>query len=254
MEYINLNFIGSIFWLEENNLICLLFSDVKRTTFSILVVLVLAAIFISCKDSLPAYVQPTNILEIRFNSIDTNLVTYTGMLTNTPVFSYARISPFPIFNPDHTPFGPGTTPYNFIIEVENVYEETIQTAAAVQGTLVISLLSNPDVRATIPIDKTSLQAYNSSTVYDPATNIITLNPHQHLYLRVTWDYLLDELGWVHNVASEYVDSPRDETTLNRDHSPVGFRVSVRTQIIKNTEYLTADSSFVMKLKGVLKFK
>ncbi len=234
--------------------ICFLISQMKGRISSMPIVLVLAVAFISCKDPLPAYVQPTNILEIRFNAIDTNVVIYTGMLTNTPVFSYAGISPFPIYGPGHSQFGTGTTPYLFVIEVNNVYEETIQAAAAVQGTLVISLLSNPDVRATIPIDNTNLQAYNNPTVYDPATNIITLNTHQRLYLRVTWDYLLDELGWVHNVASEYVDSPRDETTLYRDHSPVSFRVNVHTHIIKNTEYLTVDSSFVMKLRGVLLFK
>lgn len=197
---------------------------------------------VSCDDPLPPYQRPENIFREGFNFIDTALVMYTGYWDVPERFDYSTYSPW---------FGPiRIAPYSFVLEIENMYEETIQTNADIQGKLELWLEGHPDYRATLPLTRSNALLLNSRDVFDAATSILTLNPHQRLYLKTEWNYKLDNGKWIHEILDDYNDVTRSRSSFYRYYPPLEFHARGTVGLIKNTSFLLADSTFSFKLMGI----
>ncbi len=70
--------------------------------------LLFSAAFLSCNDPLPDYKRPENVFIAGFSYLDTVTARYGG--TVDPPQEYVYFSP----------------PYQFVIWVQNIYEETLQ--------------------------------------------------------------------------------------------------------------------------------
>lgn len=190
----------------------------------------------SCEDPLPPYQKPENVFDAGFVSIDTFLVRYRGIFDYPQVFWYTESPPF-----------------TFVLQIENTYEETVQSVADIQGKLEIWLPGRPEFRATLPLSSSNALYLNSSTILDPATFILTLNPHQKLYLKTVWDYRLDDGKWINEILENYRDQAEGHKTY-RVHAPTLLDARMTIQLIKNTAPLIADTGFVLSAKGLMVYR
>jgi hypothetical protein len=76
----------------------------------------------------------------------------------------------------------------FFIDVKNIYSETIQDTAIVQGTIEVILKRDPRYHKTIQL---SLQNLTGMYVYDPSTNLLTIDPGKEEVFSATWDFIDD---------------------------------------------------------------
>jgi hypothetical protein len=130
------------------------FRNLKHLT-SVLGVLVLTQVH--CEERLPAYIEPQQTMRAVVD----------------PHFFYGpRIS---------------DTMVVIFVNVVNVFDETFQAEIAPLGSVEIELAKDITFRKQIVFDVASLYDAN----YDPLTRVLTINPHETVRFRVTWN-LIDE--------------------------------------------------------------
>lgn len=76
----------------------------------------------------------------------------------------------------------------FLIDVTNIYDETIQDTALVQGTIEVSLKRDPQYHKTIHL---SLQNFLGPFVYDTLRNLFTIDPEKKATFSATWNFVDD---------------------------------------------------------------
>jgi hypothetical protein len=114
------------------------------------------AISMSCDESLPPYQNPSNVLE--------------GNAKAEYVLSYAE-------NSMHVSF-----------TVKNVYEETFQDQAPLNGTLVMTSKRDSTVQKTFHLTPDNI-TYAAN--YSKETRILTLDPGDSVVLSSTWNFIDD---------------------------------------------------------------
>ena len=199
-------------------------------SFVVYCILTFASPIVSCDDPLPPYVKPENIFVGRFSSIDTFTVRYSGDLDPLGKTSYSG----------H---------YTFLMGVENIYEETIQSQADISGKLEIWLPSNPDIRATMMITSVQAAGVNGTDVFDRTKNLLTINPGQSFYLRAYWNYRMDDGKWVNQDLDNYTQIEWRNLNYYRIHDPTPFHARLTVSLIKNTSTIVADTTFTFHLFG-----
>ena len=185
-------------------------------------ILLVAAVGISCDDSLPVYEAPTDFLRVNIQNLSPPEVSYTYIengndisLLNVIVTSAAQ---------------------SFSINVVNTFDETLQDVPDVSGELEISSLDLPSLKATIPVTVTNL----SGSQYNAATKILTLDPGDTLKMRCTWRYKTDDGKWAFekaDVASESEidpDNPPYRGSFERTHVPMNFSMTAHIRLFPAT--------------------
>jgi hypothetical protein len=74
------------------------------------------------------------------------------------------------------------------VNVANVFDETLQDTASLEGQLEIVLLRDPTIVRTIQLSPDSLL---TTSMYDPSTHMLTINPGDTLRMRAEWDLFDD---------------------------------------------------------------
>jgi hypothetical protein len=199
-------------------------------SLAFVLILFSAYVFVSCEDPLPPYLKPENIFVGGFSSIDTFTVRYGGDLDPLGTFSYS---------------GHNT----FVMGVQNVYEETIQSQADISGKLEIWLPSNPDIKATMLLTNVQATGINGTDVFDRTRNLLTINPGQSFYLRAYWNYKMDDGKWVNQDLENYTQIEYRNLNYYRIHDPTPFHARLTVSLIKNTSIIVADTTFTLHLIG-----
>ncbi len=185
-------------------------------------------VFVSCEDPLPAYHRPENIFLAGFSSPDTIFATYSGIADFPPSYSY------------------NTSAFEFIIWVENVFDETLQADADIHGTLELSVLSDPSRTVTMTLSNDAVSGLNASSVF--SSNILTLNPHQKLYLGKSWNYRMDDGFWINEALSSSVNVGNAIITTAQ------LRERIVVSLFKNTAVVVADKIVTLELVGSVKYR
>jgi len=116
------------------------------------------AVSMSCDESLPPYQDPRNVLQ------------------GTPRGKYVlTVSE----NSLHVSF-----------TIKNVYEETFQAQAILNGTLVITAKRDPTIQKTFQLTESNV-TYAAN--YNRATGVLTIDPQDTVVLSATWDFI-DNVG------------------------------------------------------------
>jgi len=186
----------------------------------------------SCEDPLPPYVNPGNILNATVNFVYEPLVIYRYVDFNyfLPTLRYS--TPSFIIN----------------IGVINKFDETLQDNIYIDGKVEIWISDRPDDKVTITINEYSI---NSSLV-DPQTNILTLNPEDTLWLRVNWGYALDD-GMPAFTRMQYIESHiPNSSSLRHFHPEVFFTSRATVQIFKGvTPVRSTEKKFLLSFQGTI---
>jgi hypothetical protein len=185
-------------------------------------------VFVSCDDPLPDYHRPENVFIAGFSSPDTIVATYSGVADFPPSYAY------------------NTPAYEFILWVENVFDETLQANADIHGTLELSVLSDPSRKVTMTLSNDAVSGLNSSAVL--SSNILTLNPHQKLYLGKRWNYQMDDGYWINEVLTSSVNVGDGITTTAQ------LRARISVSLFKNTAVVVADKIVTLELVGSVHYR
>lgn len=126
---------------------------------------------ISCKESLPAFNNPQELLE--------------GSLS--PDYAYGE---------DNT--------LKVKFRVKNIFDETLQGKAILAGTIQLTLRRVPGVVKTFVLsDNDLIQARN----YNSATRVLTIDPGETIILGVSWDFTDDSGRDLRQDVFRYVPDP-----------------------------------------------
>ncbi len=183
---------------------------------------------LACDDPLPAYHRPENVFIAGFSSPDTIFATYSGHADFPPSYSY------------------NTPAFEFIMWVENVFDETLQADADIHGTLELSVLSDPSRTVTMTLSNDAVSGLNAPSVF--TSNIITLDPHQKLYLGKSWNYRMDDGYWINEVLVSSVTVGDGITTTAQ------LRARIVVSLFKNTTVVAEDKIVTLMLVGSVHYK
>ena len=188
------------------------------------VVIILSVVGLSCEDSLPSYVAPTDFLRASVRNISPPDVYY----------SYVEF-----FNDlDQNPVSVSTAAQTIFIDVLSTFDETLQDIPEVSGTLVIQDADIPTMTATIPLTVSNL----TGPQYNTTTKILTLNPGDTLKLRCSWRYKSDDGKWVFGKANVASDTDVRGNAYDRTHVPMNFSAVATVKLFAGT------NTFVSKKK------
>lgn len=193
------------------------------TLFSILL---LSAAGISCNDSLPAYVAPTDFLRASIR------------ITTPPDANYTWDWRGNDINVDAVTIT--SSAQTFFIDIVSTFDETLQDVPDISGAVVVTSEEISGVTATIPLTITNLKG----TQYNPTTKILTLNPGDTLKMSCTWRYKSDDGKWVFSKADVAGDSevspiPPMRGSFERTHVPMNFSVTGRVKLFTATNNFDA---------------
>ena len=199
-----------------------------RRSFFLIVLPTVSFLLLSCNESLPVYVGPSNILSAEISSMNapTDTVKYRMVDDNNPNLVAVRI------------FG---APLGFEIKIVNVYSETIQDDADVQGTLELRWADKQEFKTILPLAVTGV----TSSQYDPKTGLITLNPGDTITLRTYWDYHFLNNDWAFTHAP-YTDGPsyyygKLTTAYDRTYDPLLLHGIVKVKLFRSLSFVDAET-------------
>ncbi len=230
---------GNIFYLITHE------SIFDRSTLSrnmkialpFIVILLSSLTFFHCNESLPVYTAPPDVLRASVTAINspTDTVNYRMFDENNPNLAAVRIL---------------TPPFGFEVNVTNIYSETIQDDADVQGTLELTWVDKTENKASIPLQLTGI----TGSQYDPATNLITLNPGDSLKLRTYWDFKLITKDWAFT-KQQAVDGPwiNGNGNFYRFHLPMEFRARISVKIFRSLSFTEtiSQNTVTVNFKGLI---
>lgn len=171
--------------------------------------------FSSCNENLPIYTEPKDFLRGTIRHIGLPDVQYAHVDVND--ISKAHIS---IYSPAQI----------FFIDIVNTFDETIQDQPEISGTMELVCDANSTARVTLTVAQANL----SSTHYNTATKLLTLDPGDTLTLRCTWRYKTDDNIWGFqkaNVLNEVSDP--SGTFFTRTHAPLSYRASAKVKLFRS---------------------
>ena len=106
------------------------------------------------------------------------------------------------------------------------------------------------LRATIPLDFSSVATLNSIALYNPYTHILTINPHEKLYLSADWNYKMDDGKWVNEIMPGFTQEKRSRLSWYFYHPSSQWNARLTAVIIKDRSATLADTTFVFRLQGI----
>lgn len=188
-----------------------------------------------CEDLLPEYQLPVNVFTSS-SRVDTFTVQYYEtekwfVELNGPLIDYNRY----------------VSQYGFYYSVINRSDETIETNADLNGSIELWQDSNPKNRRTLTISQSDIY---STEVYNPVTNMITIDPGKALVVRKFWDYKMDDNHWIHQSGLTVTG----ETSLPflmelHYYEPTLFHVRSYLAFNKTMPAVFGDTTFVLKMIG-----
>ncbi|GEM_PF-3382682 len=199
--------------------------------FAHLLLIVGAGAWTGCRDDLPPYVSPVNPLEAEVTVQIDPMITYSHLDfndVNTTRVTFG--SPQPIFQ----------------VGLKNVSDETVEDAAEINGTLEVWYTEIPDVKVTLPLNATTI----NSSYYDETTGIITLDPGQTFWLKVFWNFRLDDKSWVFTKLK--VQKEEAGGRMTRTHTPTQFSARASVQLFsKLAPSRSAPATFILSMQGTI---
>ncbi len=208
-----------------------------QRSFSQIVLLISAALLcaVGCEDLLPEYQLPINVFTSS-SRVDTFMVHYYETEKwfeelQGPLIDYNRYVP----------------QYGFYYSVINRSDETIETNADLTGSIELWQESNPKNRRTLTITQSDIY---STEVYNPLTNMITIDPGKALVIRKFWDYKMDDNRWIHQSGLEITGQEGlDHLKELHYYRPTLFHVRGYLAFNRSMPAVVGDTTFVLKLIG-----
>ena len=187
-----------------------------------------AVVSLSCNDSLPAYITPTDFLHA------------TVRMASPPEVNYSYVE----FSNDISvnPVTVSSLPQTIYVDVVSSFDETLQDEPDVSGTLEIVDPEIPNLKATIPLTLANF----TGVQYNPSTKLLTLDPGDTLRIRCIWRYKSDDGRWAFEKAAIAYDSevnasdPPLRGSFERTHVPMNFSVSARLRLFSATNSVTTE--------------
>ena len=191
----------------------------RSTLFNI--ILLLSLLEISCNDSLPPYVAPTDFLRATIRNISPPEVYYSYWDTGNDIaFTNISIS---------------TAPQVFSVEIVSTYEETLQDQLELSGSMVIESVKFPDFTVTIPFTVSSV----TGAQYNPTTKLLTLNPGDTLKLKCNWRYRADSGKWAFEKA-DVAGEVDGNNSYDLIHAPMGYSASARVKLFRTANIVASE--------------
>jgi hypothetical protein len=138
----------------------------------LLVALTLVCLSYSCDESLPPRSDPTMLFVADLESL------YSISVTSNQLF--------------------------LKVNVKNIYDETIQDAEGISGTLEITLRRDSRYRKTVQFSRANLLTVSA---YNSATDQLTVNSGETIELRYEWDFSTDAQGGSSGEFFHYYPDP-----------------------------------------------
>jgi hypothetical protein len=179
-----------------NELLCKFNRRELCITLSFLIAI--SIFLIACKESLPTRNDPTNLF-----------------------YGYLDVKYSLLWNENALRIG---------INVSNIYDETIQARASLQGTVDVTLISNTLYNKTIKFTDNNLV---STKKYNSATKELTLDPGDSITFVYTWNFVDNNNVDLTADVFRYYRDP--DCTLRYIAYSESFAVSGTFQIIENLE-------------------
>jgi hypothetical protein len=92
----------------------------------------------------------------------------------------------------------------FFIDVTNIYHETVEDTAYVNGTLEVILKRDPRYHKTISL---SISNLSTTPMYNQATGCFTIDPMKYVTFTCRWDYIDDNQVDLRSSVFEYSEDP-----------------------------------------------
>jgi hypothetical protein len=112
----------------------------------------------------------------------------------------------------------------FFVDVTNIYHETIQDTAAVQGTIEVTLKRDPQYHKTIRL---SLQNFHGPFVYDSLKNLFTIDPGKKAIFSAAWNFIDDNQVDLTTVIFRYLEDPACEARFKSQTETFIVKGSIR---------------------------
>lgn len=183
----------------------LVYSPPGRGLFLVLILSGIALSFHACDELLPEYRQPEVVLQSALSA------QYVLDVTDNSLKVY--------------------------LTTRNIFDETFQARADVQGTIELVSVRDSTVRKTFPL---SAANFIEAPGYNRTTGILTLNPNQTVRLGVSWNFVTDDAGKdIRREFFKYIEDPTCEGrcfALTED-----WVIRGRVQLFEKTGTSVADS-------------
>ena len=197
-----------------------------NSTRNVLLSVIVAFASLRCNESLPVYNAPANILSAVVSPVNfvSDTVRYRMMDENNPSLVSVRL-----FSPK----------FGIDVKIVNIYSETIQDDADIQGTLELTWIDKVEMKASIPLSSSGIIGGQ----YDPVTHLITLNPGETVTIRVYWDYHFTNTEWAF-MHLPYSDGPSYwygpyQMAFERFHNPLNLHANVKVKVFRSLSFVDA---------------
>ena len=187
-----------------------------------------------CNDPLPTYVQPTVTIATVVPSVTLDTALYSE--------SFEEVGP------DSNLVFAYPTPLELSFYAQNLYSETLYGKAVIAGRVEISFESRPDLTVTLPITEQNLQP---TTSYDPATEILTLDPQAKVWLKVYWNFRDNTGRMIYHDLTNFSTSNATGRAFYRVF-PENIHVRVYLQLYSQTSMFEGDQDFDLTIKGYIR--
>ena len=154
-------------------------SKIKYTLYSSLIIILLMG---GCKESLPPYNTPSHVFSTRTN------------------FTYE--------------YSPTANYFLFQIFFTNVFDETLEDTIDLEGNFIITPTRDLNRSKTVQLDPGFIE---STSMYDPKSGIITIDPGKSIELRYIWDFS-DDSG--NKLTDSFFNFYVDPECIQRMRTPV----------------------------------
>ena len=188
----------------------------------------------SCNESLPEYEIPTGFLVVDVRHSGDDSIRYVSSDSNNPDRASATFQQLTSFQ----------------LLVVNTFDETIQEAADIKGSVEVTIPSLPQFKQIIPVANTAIK---SSHIDD--NGIVTMDPGDTITLTVFWNYRMNDTTWaftkagIESYSQVYSEGPF-VWYYWLYHSPLQFNVTGSVQLFRSiAPSVSREKTFTIKFTG-----
>lgn len=200
------------------------------TVWSILVGSVLI-LFSSCEDPLPPHTLPKDFISAAFVNIEHDTIWYIG---KEEEITRTYVEPFLNFS------------------IRNLYEETLDAKAILDGKLEIWIDGLELYKVTTPANENNIIP---NSAYNTTTGFLTLNTNEEIYFKVPMGVLLANGYYLHHYA------PVVKTTMYSrpfyylyEHADVQLHFRFSMTVFPNSAPVTTEGNVKVNFAGKITFR
>ena len=174
----------------------------KKTILHILVLTVFSLLGFSCGETLPPFRDPLDVFDAQHEA----LYVISGSDNSLKAFVY----------------------------LINVFDETFDGRAAIDGTVTIEWASNPSFRKTYRVTPNNIL----SGKYTPGTNTLTIDSRDTLKFIFSWNFIDDNGRDIRDMATYHTDPSCQQRRIS---DPLTFTIRSEVKVFEKINFVSAPA-------------